>query len=86
MKLSCILVILFIFTSCSLDNKTGIWKDYNSIETTKDSLFKDFKKISTSAETFNSIIRLNKNFDFKLSNIVSNSKWNDLFYSSSNNF
>ena len=86
MKFSCILVILFIFTSCSFDNKTGIWKDYNSIETTKDSLFKDFKKISTSAETFNSIIRLNKNFDFKLSNIVSNSKWNDLFYSNSNNF
>ena len=86
MKLSCILVILFIFTSCSFDNKTGIWKDYNSNDTTEDSLFKDFKKISTSTETFNSIIRLNKNFDFKLSNIISNSKWNDLFYSSSNNF
>ena len=34
------------FKSCSFDNKTGIWKNENTIKKEKD-IFKDFKKLSS---------------------------------------
>ena len=85
MKLYCVLVILFFLTNCSFDNKTGIWKDANSIKTGDKSPLKDFKKISTSEEIFNTTINLEKKFKFKLSTL-NQSGWNDLFYNNSNNF
>ena len=60
MKFYYILVILFFFTNCSFDNKTGIWKDNNFISTEDKGPLKDFKKISTSEEIFNTTINLEK--------------------------
>ena len=48
MKLFYVLVILIIFQSCSFDNKTGIWKNENSISNKDNDLFNEFKKISIS--------------------------------------
>ena len=44
MKLFYAIIILFILSSCSFDDKTGIWKNENLTQTAKESLFNDFKK------------------------------------------
>ena len=44
MKLFNVLIILFIFSSCSFDDKTGIWKNENIIKNNKEGPFKDFKQ------------------------------------------
>ena len=59
MKLIFYLLIFFILSSCSFDNKTGIWKTETAIKKDID-VFKDFKTISTTEETFNKIIDLKK--------------------------
>ena len=46
MKLFSTLVILVILQSCSFDNKTGIWKNENSISTKDDNLFREFETLS----------------------------------------
>jgi outer membrane protein assembly factor BamB len=85
MKLFYVLVILIIFQSCSFDNKTGIWKNENSISNKDNDLFNEFKKISISEDNFNKVITLKKNFKFQKSNPVDNFQWNDIFYSKNNN-
>ena len=85
MKLFYVLVILIIFQSCSFDNKTGIWKNENSISNKDNDLFNEFKKISISEDTFNEEITLKKSFKFQKSNPVDNFQWNDIFYSKNNN-
>lgn len=85
MKLFYVLVILIIFQSCSFDNKTGIWKNENSISNKDNDLFNEFKKISISEDNFNEEITLKKSFKFQKSNPVDNFQWNDIFYSKNNN-
>ena len=85
MKLFYVLVILIIFQSCSFDNKTGIWKNENSISNKDNDLFNEFKKISISEDNFNEEITLKKSFRFQKSNPVDNFQWNDIFYSKNNN-
>ena len=86
MKLFYAIIILFIFSNCSFDNKTGVWKNENLTQNANDNLFNDFKKISSSKNIFDTIINLDKKFIFNLSDIVTNNHWKDSFYSDSNNF
>lgn len=88
MKLFYSIIILFILSSCSFDDKTGIWKNENLTQNDNDndSLFNDFKKISSTKKIFDTIINLDKKFIFNLSNIIKNDHWKDSFYSDSNNF
>ena len=86
MKLLYALVILFLFNSCSFDNKSGIWKNENSITNNKDdNIFKDFEKIISSTETFNDVIQLDNKFIFNLKKNSQNNSWLDIFYSDNNN-
>ena len=86
MKLFYAIIILFILSSCSFDDKTGIWKNENLTQTAKDGPLNDFKKISSSKNIFDTIINLDENFIFNLSDIITNDHWKDSFYSESNNF
>ena len=86
MKLFYAIIILFILSSCSFDDKTGIWKNENLTQSTKDGPLNDFKKISSSKNIFDTIINLDKKFIFNLSDIITNDHWKDSFYSESNNF
>ena len=53
MKFFYTFVILFFLNNCSFDNKSGIWKNENSISNNEDTnIFKDFKKISSSREQY----------------------------------
>ena len=85
MKLFNVLIIFFIFSSCSFDDKTGIWKNENIIKNNKEGPFKDFKTISSTKKIFEEKINPDKNLVFNLSTITKNNQWIDPFYSSSNN-
>jgi len=86
MKLLYALVILFLFNSCSFDNKSGIWKNENSTTNNKDDdIFKDFEKIISSTETFNDVIQLDTKFIFDLKKNSQNNSWLDIFYNDNNN-
>jgi outer membrane protein assembly factor BamB len=80
------LVILFFLTSCSFDNKTGIWKNDGNITTKDNDLFSEFKKISSSENIFYSKINLEKNYRFKILAPINNQQWRDPFYGKNNNF
>jgi len=86
MKLLYALVILFLFNSCSFDNKSGIWKNENSTTNNKDDdIFKDFEKIISSTESFNDVIQLDTKFNFNLKKNYQNDSWLDIFYNDNNN-
>ena len=80
MKLFYALIIIFCLQNCSFDNKTGIWKNENNLTKKESDLFKEFKALSSSNESFNSIILPKKNYKIKLSNSINNLQWNDIFY------
>ena len=85
MKLFYALIIIFCLQNCSFDNKTGIWKNENNLTKKESDLFKEFKALSSSNESFNSIILPKKNYKIKLSNSINNLEWNDIFYNQTNN-
>ena len=86
MKLFCAIIILFILSNCSFDDKTGVWKNENLTKNADESILNDFKNISSSKKNFDTITNLDKKFIFSLSDIVTNNHWKDSFYSDSNNF
>ena len=88
MKLFYFFFIFFIFNQCSFDNKTGIWKNDNTVtkNNKNDNVFKEFVKISTSEEIFNEIIDLNENFNFRLPSPIKNFQWKDIYYDQTNNY
>lgn len=84
-KLFLSLIILLFLCSCSFDNKTGIWKNENSLTKKSNDLFKDFELISSSNEIFNEIILYNKEYEIFLDPLINNKKWNDIFLNKNNN-
>ena len=60
MKLFYSLVILIIFQNCSFDNKTGIWKNENTISKKDKSTFSDFETLSVSKNLLKNLLILKK--------------------------
>lgn len=86
MKLLYPIITLFLFNSCSFDNKSGIWKNNNEISNKKIvSVFKDFKKIKSSNEIFDKTVKVDREFKFKINNPSVSLSWKDKFYSPNNN-
>ena len=86
MKLFYALVILIIFTNCSFDNKTGIWKNENIISKETNDIFSEFEELSTLNNSFDEIIKKSDDFIFNISPSFINYEWKDIFYDKSNNF
>ena len=79
-------LILFIFiSSCSFDNKTGIWKNSNESVKKSENIYKDFKTLYTDKKLFNEVIYPDKSFKIKLNPLKKNLLWVDEFYQNSNN-
>ena len=78
-------IYIFIL-HCSFDNKSGIWKNSDTIDVKKTDRFKDFETLYTKEKSFNKIILPNKNLDLLLDPIIKTKKWSDEFYQKSNNF
>ena len=86
MKLFYSLIILIIFQNCSFDNKTGIWKNENTISKKDKSTFSDFETLSVSKKPFKKSINIKKNFVFSIPNETKKNNWEDIFYNNKNNF
>ena len=86
MKLFLFLIIFIIKKNCSFDNKSGIWQTENDNINTKDDLFSEFKTLSSEKNSFNKVIKINKNFKFNIENPQKNYSWSDIFFDQSNNF
>ncbi len=85
MKLFYALIILLILSGCSFDKKSGIWKNVNeTVDKDDNNIFKDFKKISSSTETFDQIIPRDQKINFKKNKTFQNSSWTDIFFSRGN--
>ena len=87
MKLIFVLSVVLILSGCSFDNKSGIWKNENSLpEEKNEDVFKDFIKVSSSIKNFDEIIPLEKGKSFEIIAPIKNKNWNDIFYNNNNNF
>ena len=76
---------MLILSSCSFDNKTGIWKNENIIDNKKDNKFEEFETLSAKTESFNSLIKPKEDLKIILDPVKLNLKWSDEYYKSSNN-
>ena len=85
MRFFFLLGILLLLNNCSFDNKSGIWKNEKTYSQNKnDKVFKDFKKITSTKESFNQTIPINAEFKFYLDKTTRNSSWKDIFYDINN--
>ena len=78
-----ILSIIIYLSSCSFDNKSGIWMNENRNLKKKDST--KFETLVSSKEIFNKIIIHKKNLTFENLENKRNINWSDIFYNESNN-
>jgi outer membrane protein assembly factor BamB len=85
MKLSYVLIIVIFLQNCSFDNKSGIWKNENTISDKGNIIFKDFESLSSINEKFDKIIPLNSKFKFTITNSITNFAWKDIYYNRANN-
>ena len=83
MKVLLIFLVIFLF-SCSFDNKTGIWNNSDIVET-REKKFENFKTLYTEEKSFNLEINPSENIKISLLPIKKNYKWEDEFFSDSNN-
>ena len=81
-----LIIFIFVCSHCSFDNKSGIWKNSDTIDVKKTDRFKDFETLYTKEQSFNQTIAPNKNLDLLLDSIKKNTQWTDEFYQDSNNF
>ena len=86
MKKLILIIFIFISSHCSFDNKSGIWKNSNTVDLKKIDRFKDFETLYTKEKSFNKIVAPNKNLDLLLDPIKTTKQWSDEFYQESNNF
>lgn len=87
MKLVNVFIIFITLSSCSFDNKTGIWKDANEIvKESKDiKIKKNFKKIFKDNKILVEDTTAPINYNFVISEPTRNSKWIDEQYNGNNN-
>ena len=79
------LFLLLFFTSCSFDNKTGIWKNAEDIAEKKEQI-KDEKLIDVFTE--NRVFdeeKNNEDIKINIENSLQNSNWADEFFNLNNN-
>ena len=80
-----LIIFIFIFTNCSFDTKTGIWKNENNPKIKKESKFKDFKTIYVRQKTFDQIIEPPSKLIIEMNKVKKNFKWEEEFYNKTNN-
>ncbi len=86
MRILLILLFSILFTNCSFDKKSGIWKSEGIISKKEIESLKEFKTLSALDQTFKKISKIDNNFQFNLYNPIESSKWNDIYYDLTNNF
>ena len=85
MKILLISILYITITSCSFDNKSGIWKSESNITTENNNDLSQFEDLITANSPFKSEIEIKDGYKFNLPNLHSNLEWNDIFYNQYNN-
>lgn len=85
MKCFKVLIICLTLSSCSFDNKTGIWKNEKNDIDDESNIFKEFKTVTTFENKFNKIIPFDNKNKFQLLQPINNLEWNDVFFGLNNN-
>ena len=85
MKCFKVLIICLTLSSCSFDNKTGIWKNEKNDINNESNIFKEFKSVSTFENKFNKVIPFDNKNKFQLLKPINNLEWNDEFFGLNNN-
>ena len=82
MKIIFFLSILIIFTSCSFDNKTGIWNDQKTVV-----IPEQFSKLKSLEDNKKQDLKtsISKKDSLFLSSLKKNKNWNDPFFNNLNN-
>ncbi len=83
MKIFLASILIILISSCSFDNKTGIWTN-NNPKAKKEDQFKDFETLYSQTQTFSSLIEPDKELEIILDPIVKNYKWTDEYYNNLN--
>ena len=78
-------LILVFLSSCSFDDKTGIWKNENIISNKEKDIFKNFETLSNEEILFSKIIKIDPNFNFDLPKKIAPENWKDIYYNAGNN-
>ncbi len=79
-----VIFLFLIFSHCSFDTKSGIWKGEKTNSKQIDQ-FKGFKDLITGEQIFSKIINPTKNLRIKLSPVKNVLKWNDQYFDKKNN-
>ena len=77
-------LLFFVFSGCSFDNKSGIWENKNEPKSKTTDKFKDFKTIYAKEKPFNKLIKAPSNLKIQLDKEKTSTMWSDEFYSNSN--
>ena len=85
MKLIFIFSIFIYLSSCSFDNKSGIWINQNQ-NLKKSDNYPEFETLITANTSYYEIIDIKKDFKFNKIEKSRNVNWSDIFYDKSNNF
>ena len=80
-----LIVLSLVLTQCSLDTKTGIWKNVNEINYERAKQFEGYEILYEKEKSFNKIIEPKINLKVSLNKIKTNLEWLDEHYSHSNN-
>ena len=81
-----ILILLFFLSSCSFDNKTGIWNNENISVKKNKKVLDEFKTLSSNQILFDKILPLKDSYKFKKISLTDGVEWKDIFYDKTNNF
>ncbi len=85
MKKFLLILLIFFHSHCSFDNKSGIWTNNSNVDKEKADRFKDFETLYTKEKSFNKVVLPKKNSNLLLEPIKQSNKWQDEFYSETNN-
>ena len=90
MKLFLLVFFLFTLTSCSFDNKSGIWKEETNFglktESKKNEIFRNFEEISVLDKPFDKTVIPENNLILGFSKPLTNYTWKETFFNQNNNF
>ena len=81
-----ILILLSFLSSCSFDNKTGIWNNENISVKKNKKVLDEFKTLSSNQILFDKILPLKDSYKFKKISLTDGVEWKDIFYDKTNNF
>ena len=85
MKKFLLILLIFFYSHCSFDNKSGIWTNNSKVDKEKVDRFKDFETLYTKEKSFDKVFLPKNNLNLLLEPIKKSKKWQDEFYSETNN-